>query len=369
MTIEIIGAFTHRMSSDDAPAPLSQVDVPFLRSLVEAYDRNDYDRMLIANGAVWPDSIPFASYVAAITSRVGFMIAHRPGFVAPTMAARMLGQIDRLSGGRAAVHIITGANDAEMEADGDFLTKDVRYARSAEYAEILRRIWSADAPFDHEGKFYKFRRGFAEVKPERGTMPIYWGGTSPEAVDTAGRCADVFALGIDTLEATRTLVDSVRASAASYGRSIEFCLSTRVIVEDTEAEAWASADRILAGVVKSVELIIKQSMNTVDGKPMAVPPKLAKLLESGPVQDERLWIEITRATRGTRHGTSLVGDPEQVADAMMAYHDLGIRSFLMQGFDFRTDPDRFGASLIPLMRSKAAERDARAIPSAPEMAH
>ena len=164
------------------------------------------------------------------------------------------------------------------------------------------------------------------------------------------------------------LIESVRASAASYGRSITFCLSTRVIVEDTEAQAWASADRILAGVVRSAETIIKQSMNTVDGKPMALPPKLAKLLESGPVQDERLWIEITRATRGTRHGTSLVGNAEQVADAMMAYHDLGIRSFLMQGFDFRTDPDRFGASLIPLMRAKAAEREARAEPREPPLA-
>ena len=89
MAIEIIGTFSHRDSAEHRQAPLSKFDTAFIRELVAAYDRNGYDRMLIANGATWPDSIPFAAFIAGITERVGWMIAHRPGFVTPTMAARL----------------------------------------------------------------------------------------------------------------------------------------------------------------------------------------------------------------------------------------------------------------------------------------
>ena len=151
MPVEIIGLFSHRDSAEHRSVPMSVMDLPFLTKLVQDYDRNGYDRMLIANAATWPDSIPFAAYIAGITQRVGFMIAHRPGFVPPTMAARMLATIDRVSNGRCAVHIITGASDKELEADGDFSTKARRYARSGEYVDVLRKMWTSAAPFNHEG--------------------------------------------------------------------------------------------------------------------------------------------------------------------------------------------------------------------------
>ena len=358
MGIEIIGAFSHRRSTDAKPAPLSQFDVDFIRDLVENYDRNGYDRMLIANGATWPDSLPFAAYIAGITRKVGFMIAHRPGFIAPTMAARMLAVIDRLSGGRAAVHIITGANDAEMQSDGDFLTKEVRYARSAEYVEVMRRMWSSDQPFDYEGKFYQFRKAFAEVKPGGKGIPVFWGGSSDAAIETGGRCADVFAMGIDSLEETRTLIERVKASAAGYGRSVDFCLSTRVIVGATEEEAWRSADQILQGVKRVADTIISTSMNNLNlSKPAPLNEKLEKALSQGPVLDERLWIEITRATRGARHATSLVGTADQIVAALGKYYDLGVRRFLIQGFDFDRDPEIFGRDLFPKLREMATERE------------
>ncbi|MFX8079109.1 LLM class flavin-dependent oxidoreductase, partial [Acinetobacter baumannii] len=83
---------------------------------------------------------------ASVAPRLGLMIAHRPGFTAPTLAARQFATLDQLTGGRVAVHIITGGDDAEQRQDGDFLTKDERYARTDEYLGILRRIWTATEP-------------------------------------------------------------------------------------------------------------------------------------------------------------------------------------------------------------------------------
>ncbi len=362
MTIEIIGAFSHRRTTDANPAPLSEFDLDFLRGLVERYDRNGFDRMLIANGARWPDSLPFAAYIAGVTSRVGFMIAHRPGFVAPTMAARMLAVIDRLSGGRAAVHIITGANDTEMQGDGDFLTKDVRYERSAEYVAILHRMWSSDAPFDHDGEFYRFRQAFAEVKPAGGRMPVFWGGASDAAIDGGARSADVFAMGIDSLEETEGLIERAKARAAHHGRTLEFLIGTRVILGETEAEAWRTANGILEGVKRVSETVVRNSMRYFDrSAKVAMDPKLERALSHGPVLDERLWVEITRATMGARAATSLVGTAEQVVEAMGKYYDLGVRRFLIEGFDFDADAETHGRELIPRLRAMAAERERRAL--------
>ncbi len=85
------------------------------------------------------------------------MLAHRPGFVAPTLAARQLATLDQFSDGRLAVHIISGGEDAEQQRDGDFLTHDERYARTDEYLDVVRRTWTSEAPFDHQGRFYRFK--------------------------------------------------------------------------------------------------------------------------------------------------------------------------------------------------------------------
>ena len=118
---------------------------------------------------------------------------HRPGFTQPTVAARQLATLDQLLGGRVAVHIITGGADEEMARDGD--TKSVkaeRYARTDEYLTILRQEWTAAQPFDHQGTFYDIRQAFSAIKPDN--LPVFFGGSSAEAIEVAGRHADVYAL-------------------------------------------------------------------------------------------------------------------------------------------------------------------------------
>lgn len=352
MTIEIIGLFTHRDSTEHRPQPLSDFDLSFIKELVQAYDRNGYDRMLIANAATWPDSIPFAAYISGITENLKFMIAHRPGFVPPTMAARMLTTIDQVSEGRAGVHIITGGNDKEMEADGDFMTKERRYARSAEYVDVLRRMWTSEIPFDHEGDFYKFNGAFSVVKPTTpDAIPVFWGGSSPESIHHAGRCADIFAMGIDTLEKNGDVIEKVRLSGAKHDRELSYCLSARLIIAETEQAAWTKAEQILEGVMEHKEQLLKASINP------NVSARFKELSNLDSCLDTRLWIGITKATQGTKAVTSLVGTTEQVVDELMKYYDLGIRSFLISGFDYRSDPDELGQTVIPLLRERAAARE------------
>ena len=120
-----------------------------------------------------------AMYAAARTERMSYLVAHRPGFVAPTLFARKVATFDQLTGGRIALHIITGKTDAEQEGDGDFTPKADRYQRAQEYLQLMKRTWTADKPFDFDGRFYRVRGAHSDVRPLQKPHPlIMFGGAS-----------------------------------------------------------------------------------------------------------------------------------------------------------------------------------------------
>ncbi|MVY67504.1 LLM class flavin-dependent oxidoreductase, partial [Escherichia coli] len=134
-------------------------------AFAQAHEQAGFDRILVPHHSTGPSATLTISYAAALTERIHFMLAHRPGFTNPTLAARQIATLDQFTGGRLGVHFISGGSDSEQRRDGDYLDHDQRYARTAEYLGILRRIWTESKPFDHEGAFYRFEQGFSEVKP------------------------------------------------------------------------------------------------------------------------------------------------------------------------------------------------------------
>ena len=220
------------------------LDRDYVEAAAKAQEEGGFDRVLVPFGSNSPESQIVAAHAAAITTKLGFLIAHRPGFTQPTVAARQLATLDQLSGGRIAVHIITGGADEEMAKDGDVSTKAERYARTDEYLKVLRQEWTAEKPFDHDGDFYRIRSGFAAVKPQN--LPVFFGGSSPEAIEVAGRHADVYALWGETQEQVREAVSTISAAARRNGRKAPgFSLSLRPIIADTEEAAWKRADEIV----------------------------------------------------------------------------------------------------------------------------
>ena len=116
------------------------VDPGYIQRFARAHEEGGFDRILVAWGSTSPDALLVAGHAAAATSRIGFMVAHRPGFIAPTLAARQFATFDQLSGGRAAIHVISGGSPAEQKKDGDYLSHAERYARSEEYVALLKRL-------------------------------------------------------------------------------------------------------------------------------------------------------------------------------------------------------------------------------------
>lgn len=361
--LEIVGIVNHKPGGvGEKPCP-QDFDADFIREAGQVQDEAGYDRVLIANAATMPQSFAIGAFLAPQTKRLGFMMAHRPGPVQPTYAARHLATLDRLSNGRAAVHVIAGADDKEVQADGSFTTKEERYHLAAEYVEVMRKVWSSPEPFDHDGEFFKYRGAHALVRPAGGAMPVYWGGTSDLALDLCGKVADVYALGGDTFAGAGELSQKAHAAAARHGREIKVLMTMVIICAETEDAAWERADRIYTNVS---ELIGKGAdkgiMNAHEKKgDKAAAGAFQRMLaqsEMGDRLDRCLWTGLNKAYGGRGNNSVLVGTPQQIAESLMEYRRLGITRFLLRGPDQINDAPIIGRDLVPELKRQIAAQEA-----------
>lgn len=354
MSVEFIGYIATQPGSEIHPRTGATIDPEYVETVARAHEEAGFDRALVAYHSDSPDSAFVASYAASVTQTLKFLIAHRPGFIAPTVAARQLATLDVFTGGRTAVHIITGGDDVELRADGSFIGKDERYARTDEYLSVLRQEWTADTPFDHHGTYYQVEGAHSRVKSPQGPhIPLYFGGASQAAIEVAGKHADVYALWGETYEQVSEIVKQVRAEAARHGRSVRFSLSLRPILAPTEALAWARADSILKRATALAEAngVVRQVPANEGSR------RLLQAAAQGTRLDKRLWTGIAGLLGARGNSTSLVGTAEQVAEALLDYYDLGITTFLIRGFDPLEDAIDYGKQLIPLTRELVARRE------------
>jgi alkanesulfonate monooxygenase len=367
MSVEFIGYVGHFNSSETMRREGPAIDVEHIEAAAKTHEYVGFDRVLIAFNSTSAESILIAQHIANVTQRLKLMIAHRPGFTAPTLAARQLATLDQISRGRVAVHIITGGNDTELAQDGDHLTKDERYARTSEYLDIVRQEWTSSSPFDYAGNHYRVDRGYGDIKPYYPSgIPVYFGGASDAAIKVAGKHADVYALWGETYDQVRDLVGRVRAAAAPFGRTPSFSLSLRPVLANTEDEAWAKADRILAQAIALRERggsgrsphNARQARVDGAGPSNEGSRRLLDAAAKGRRLDKRLWTGIAALTGAQGNSTGLVGTPDQVAEAMLDYYDLGISTFLIRGFDPLVDAIQYGRELLPRVRALIGAREA-----------
>ncbi|OTP80029.1 LLM class flavin-dependent oxidoreductase [Caballeronia sordidicola] len=361
MSVEFIGYVSHQESSEIHLPQGPAVNPPYIAAVAQAHEYGGFDRVLIAHSSASPDGFQIASFVAQQTKRLGILLAHRPGFVAPTLAARQLATLDHFSAGRTAVHIISGGDDTEQQRDGDFLEHDDRYKRTDEYLDVVKQSWTSEKPFDHDGEFYKVRGHRSLIRPvQKPHLPVYFGGSSDAAIQVAGKHADVFALWGESLAQVAETIERVRAAARPYGRehAIRFSLSLRPIVAATEDAAWARAESILERAKQVVTSNPNFTRRPSEPKNVGSQRLLAEAAK-GSVVDKRLWTGIAALTKAAGNSTSLVGTPEQVTEALIEYYRLGISTFLIRGFDPLEDALAYGRDLLPVVHAVVAKEDSK----------
>jgi alkanesulfonate monooxygenase len=366
MPVEFIGMIGTKDQSEIRNTAGPVIDRDYVRRFSRAHEDAGFDRVLIGYASSQPDGTQVAAYAAAHTERLGFLVAHRPGFVAPTLAARTFATLDQFTGGRVAVHVITGGSDAEQRHDGDYLAKDERYARTDEYLDILKLAWTSDQRFSYEGKYYQVEDFVSQVKsPQEPRIRLYFGGSSAAAYRVGGKHADTYALWGEPLAETKQQIDSVNEAARDAGRAHVpgISVSFRPILGPTEELAWERAHRILATTRENIEEFRRQwgvrTWPLGGDKPENVgSQRLLAAAAKGELHDRALWTPLAAATGAGGNSTALVGTPETIAQALLDYVDIGVTTLLIRGYDPYDDAIDYGRYVLPLVREEVARRDA-----------
>jgi alkanesulfonate monooxygenase len=355
--VEFIGMILTQNSSESKGNSGPLIDPDFTARFARAHEAAGFDRVLVGYFSFFPDGFQVAAWTLHETERLGVLLAHRPGFVAPTVAARQFATLDQFSRGRVAMHVIAGANDEEQARDGDFSNKAERYRRTDEYLTILRRYWTETEPFDFDGDFYRLRQAYTPVRCAQDPhVPIYFGGSSDEALAVSARHADVYAQWGEPLAETAEHIGRVKKLAAEQGRSPRISLSTRPILAPTDDEALERAYKILGQVEER-----RPEGGVLMGNAMEQGVGSRRLLEAakrGDILDRCLFMPLATATGAAGNSTALVGSPATVAAALIDYHDVGVTTFLMRGYDPYEDLEGYG-EVISLVRRGLAERQSQ----------
>jgi alkanesulfonate monooxygenase len=281
--------------------------------------------------------------LSSVSERLKFLVAFRPGLVSPFLAAQMAGTFQNLSGGRLLLNVVTGGESHEQRMFGDFLDKDDRYRRCGEFLEIIRALWSGK-PVEFAGEHYRLSDAVLAQIPD--PLPgIYFGGSSPLALDVAARHTDVYLTWGEPPSAVAEKVRRVRDLAARQGRDIAFGLRVHTIARDTAEQAWAEAGRLLSGIsedqIRSVQAGLQRSESEGQRRMLALNGGTKDRLEIYP----NLWAGVGLVRGGA--GTALVGSHEQVADLVEEYVAAGITEFVLSGYPHLEEAYRFGEGVLP----------------------
>jgi alkanesulfonate monooxygenase len=310
------------------------------RNIVLTAEKGGFDNILLPSGyQLGLDTTAFAAAIAALTSRIRLLMAVRVGESWPPQLARQIATLDRITGGRMTVNIISS------DLPGEKLASAPRYTRTLEVMQILKALLNGEH-LNHQGEHYKI-----EIDPPRMTTvsgkcpPLYFGGLSEDAREAAAAACDVYLMWPDTMPAVREIIADMRARAAKRGRTLKFGYRAHVIVRDTEAEARAYATRLLSKLdAETGDAIRAKSLDSTSVGVLRQAELRASSGDEGYVEDN-LWTGIGRARSGC--GAAIVGDPDQVLAKLKAYQAEGIEAFILSGYPHAAEADLFSRHVLP----------------------
>lgn len=335
-------------NSDFSRAPSNA----YLREIAVTAERLGYDGLLIPTGASCQDPWVTAASLIAQTSRIKLLVALRTSIMGPTASARQAATLDQALGGRLLLNVVPGGDAAELAADGVFLDHDARYEAADEFLTVWRQILSSSQPFSFEGQHLKVTEARNFHPPvQKPYPPLYFGGSSPAAHALAAKHVDAYLTWGEPPEAVGQKIADVRARAAAQGRTVRFGVRLHVIARETEAEAWAEADRLISHLSDEDIAAAQANYAKMDSVGQARMAALHGGRRDRLVVGPNLWAGVGLVRGGA--GTALVGAPEQIAARLREYQDLGVDTFVLSGYPHLEESLRFAELVFPLLGKTA----------------
>lgn len=324
---------------------------PYLKQIAQAADQLGYHGVLLPTGRSCEDAWVVASGLAAVTERLRFLVAMRPGMMQPSNAVRMATTFDRISGGRLMLNVVTGGDPVELANDGILMDKDERYELTDEFLTVFRSLMEGQEELNHQGKFFNIEGGRRMLENvQKPYPPLYLGGSSAAAIDVTAKHIDVYLTWGEPPALVKEKIERVRQAAAEQGRTVRFGIRLHVIVRETEEEAWAAADDLIKYLDDDTVAAAQKVLAQYDSEGVRRQQELNRgadrsrdALEVSP----NLWAGIGLIRSGA--GTALVGDPQTVAARMQEYAELGIETFILSGYPHLEEAYRFAELMFPLL--------------------
>lgn len=336
----IVGAGDDSQHISGISGQFRPATLDYLIDIARSAERLGFEGVLTPTGSWCEDAWLSTMAISQHTERLKFIVAFRPGFISPTLAAHQAASFQRLTEGRLMINIVTGGDPVEQRRYGDRLDHDQRYARSGEFIAAFKGVSharSSGQPFDFHGEHYQLEQ--ATLLPSPWSVPpVFFGGSSPAAQQVAAAQADTWISWGEPPEQVAQQLATVRALAAAQGHTPSFGIRFHVISRDSEEEAWREAARLLLGItperIQSAQLLLGRT-ESVGQKRMSallddiqaekVTPENVRLLEIAP----NIWSGYALVRGGV--GTAIVGSHQQVAEKIQAFHALGIEHFILSG--------------------------------------
>ncbi len=319
---------------------------PYLSKLLQRAERIGYDLTLIAElnlndikGATAPalDAWSTAAAAAAVTERLELMVAVRPNFHQPALFAKQAANIDRISGGRLALNVVSSWWAEEATSYGlVFDQHDDRYGRTSEWLDVVDGLWT-QTPFTHDGPRYKLTNAVCEPKPLSTPRPtIYAGGESEAAKAMIARQCDAYVMhGDEPAVIAGKIADMRRRREAAGLPPMRFGMAAYTVVRDSDAEARREVERI----------------TTLDPNAPGFA-NFEQWLSGTELERELKRQEYSVSNRGLRAG--LVGAPEKIAARVAEYEAAGLDLLLLQMSPQAEEMERFSAQVIRPPAARAA---------------
>jgi alkanesulfonate monooxygenase len=294
---------------------------------------------------VGQDTLSFVAGCAPITSKMNLLAAIRCGEVQPIMLARTVATLDHMLKGRLVLNIISS------DFPGEVADSRLRYQRSREVVQILRKAWTRDT-IDHEGEVYTFKGVPTEpAKPyqQNGGPLMYFGGYSPDALDLCAEHCDVYLMWPETKDQLAQRMRDVHERAKAHGRTLDYGLRVHMIVRDTEAEAKEYAEELVSKLDDDYGRMIRERAHDAGSLGVSHQAKNRELADKYGYVEPHLWTGIGRARSGC--GAALVGSTDQVLSEIEAYQKMGIRAFIFSGYPHLDEAKHFGTKVLPQLKT------------------
>ena len=311
----------------------------YAKRLAQRSERIGYSLTLVAElnlndikGPAAPclDAWSTAAALTAVTETLEFMVAVRPTFHNPALLAKQAATIDHIGGGnRLSLNVVSSWWKSEAERYGvQFEEHDDRYARTAEWLDVLNGVWDRDH-IDFDGRYYRVKDNLLRPKPLTRPRPtLYAGGESETAKELIARTCDAYVMHGDPPERVAAKVADMRARRDRLGLPpMVYGVAAYSVVRPTEREAAAEVARITdvnqsrAGYANYQEWL------------------------AGTRLEQRVSLEdYSVSNRGLRAG--LVGTPARVQDQVAAFERAGVDLLLLQCSPQYEEMERFADLVI-----------------------